>query len=354
MKLNAVTHDGYYSMYSYISVPSSKKPLSELDQQIFLSEHHPRGEGLRKLLEVGSVHSRAVAFRNSKKSADGQGSAKRIRAGDIYELVSSKRVGSVLELQALACEEAAKGNTRLAEFCTSMGPEKLGQFVASASSVLAAPASLALRQASRLDLLRRAASEKPCVCDGRWVPGAAWVLQNNREDITTFCRDVCTALELGAKRGTNIAIVGAPGCGKSMLLEPFVQIFKVMGTPESKSSFSLAGALAAQLLLWQDYKHNDSTILFEDVLSMLVGELIEVRIPHQMNVPFENASPLFYTSNSMLRVARPDPAEADRLNIAMAERFRVRQWYVPIPSAQRQAAFPKCARCCAHFYLTYR
>ena len=43
VKLNVVAHDGYYSMYSYITKPSTKKPLSELDQEIFLSAQHPRG-----------------------------------------------------------------------------------------------------------------------------------------------------------------------------------------------------------------------------------------------------------------------------------------------------------------------
>ena len=47
VKLNAVAHDGYYSMYSYITRPSSKKPLAELDHEVFLSEHHPRGRALQ-------------------------------------------------------------------------------------------------------------------------------------------------------------------------------------------------------------------------------------------------------------------------------------------------------------------
>ena len=32
VKLNAVAHDGYYSMYRYITQESRKKPQSELDQ----------------------------------------------------------------------------------------------------------------------------------------------------------------------------------------------------------------------------------------------------------------------------------------------------------------------------------
>ena len=41
-----------------------------------------------------------------------------------------------------------------------------------------------------------------------------------------------TALEVGAKRGKNIALIGEPGCGKSMMFEPFDEIFTVMGKRE--------------------------------------------------------------------------------------------------------------------------
>ena len=353
VKLNAVAHDGYFSMYSYVTRESAKKPLSELDQELFLSSLHPRGDDLRKLLELGAVHARAVGGR-SAKNAPGKDKGKRVRSGDIYELVSSKKVGSALELQALACAEAAKGDTRLAHFCTSMGAEKVGQLVRSAASVLEAPAALRACQASRMDLLRDAASQKPCICNGKWIRGALMVLENNRENVNAFCRDVCKALEVGALRGTNIAIVGEPGCGKSMLFEPFGDIFKVMGKPQKKSSFSLTNALDAHILLWQDYKHHEETVGFEDLLSLIVGEQVEVRVPHQANTPFRNKAPLFYTSNSMLRVTREDPQETAKLNAAMHERFCYREWRTPIPHWMRQSDFPRCARCCAQFYLTYR
>ena len=48
--LNAVAHDGYGTMYAYLTAPTSKKPLPELDPEPYLSRLHPRGDGLTELL----------------------------------------------------------------------------------------------------------------------------------------------------------------------------------------------------------------------------------------------------------------------------------------------------------------
>jgi len=138
-----------------------------------------------------------------------------------------------------------------------------------------------------------------------------------------------------------------------MLFEPFHGIFKVMGKPENKSSFPLSGVLDAQVLLWQDWKHNDATILFEDILSLIVGERMDIRCPFKKNESFRNTSPLFYTSNSPLYVVRQNPPEMVRLNAAMAERFCTRTWNIPFPIEDRISDFPRCSRCCANFFLSY-
>ena len=200
-------------------------------------------------------------------------------------------------------------------------------------------------------MLRRAGSVFPCVCNGRWIPGALRVLDLNCEAVDGFCYDVRKALEMGAKRGANFALIGQPGCGKSMMFEPFDDIYTVMGKPEDRSSFPLAGVLDAQVLLWQDWRHNDATVLFEDILSLIVGERMSIRCPFKKNISHRNSAPLFYTSNTQLRVVRQSPAEAMRLNQAMEERFRTRFWGEPLPMEERVTEFPRCGRCCANFYL---
>ena len=151
-----------------------------------------------------------------------------------------------------------------------------------------------------------------------------------------------------------MAIIGEPGCGKSMLFEPFDSIFAAMGKPESKSTFPLAGALDAQVLVWNEWKHSDTIVLFEDLLALIKGERMEIRVPCKKNVPFRNTAPLFFTSNTPLYVVRPDPSAMNRLNVAMSEAFCTRVWAIALPMAERIANFPRCSRCCANFYLLHR
>jgi hypothetical protein len=68
VKLHAACHEGYASMYTYITCPSAKKPLSELDPEVFLSQEHPRGQVLRRLLEAGATRAQAVSGRRRKAS----------------------------------------------------------------------------------------------------------------------------------------------------------------------------------------------------------------------------------------------------------------------------------------------
>ena len=89
--------------------------------------------------------------------------------------------------------------------------------------------------------------------------------------------DVCRALGLGARRGVHIAVLDFPGCRKSLLFEPFDQIFAVMGRPDSNSTFPMARVLNACLLLWEEYKNKDGIVLFEDFLALLVGERMKRR-----------------------------------------------------------------------------
>ena len=53
------------------------------------------------------------------------------------------------------------------------------------------------------------------------------MLRWQNEDLNQFGHDVFKALALGAKRGVNMAILGGPGMGKSMVFESLDTIFAV-------------------------------------------------------------------------------------------------------------------------------
>ena len=79
--------------------------------------------------------------------------------------------------------------------------------------------------------------------------------------------------------------------------------------------------VGAHALLWHEYKHKDRIVLFEGLVAILCGERIDIRVLHKGNVSHRNTAPMFYTSNSRLRVIRDCPEEMPRLNQAMDERF---------------------------------
>ena len=255
IKMHAACHDGYTSMYQYIRSPTAKKPLSELDAEIFLSLDHPRGDTLRRLLEAGarSTHNRQGAPR-SASGAEGVGRvSKRMRVADVYELVRAGGFRHALALQAHAEGLARQGSSTLAEFCTTHGTARLQEHLNAAWAVIDAPGAM-VAAPTLLAKLRECASSRGCVCGGTWKAGASFVLENNGEDVPRFGRDICRALALGAKRGVNIAVVGVPGSGKSTILQPLEAIFSTLPPPQEGSSFPLSALPDAAILLWQDFE----------------------------------------------------------------------------------------------------
>jgi hypothetical protein len=350
IKLHASTHDCYTSMFAYIKNATTKKPLSELDPEVYLSPEHPRGDVLRRLLEAGARSSKAYQGRQKRTSTgDASNAPKRVRGSDVYQIVRTTGIRYTLALQAHAEKLSQDGDQTLAEFCTSYGTIKLQDHLDAAWAVLGAPKRLEA-PASRIGKLRECAMNRSCACGGVWKQGAAFVLANNGECPKKFGRDVCRALAIGARRGVHIAIIGEPGSGKSMILQPLEMIFKTMPPPEDGSTFPLASLLEAEIVLWQDYEYNQKTLNFNDLLRMAVGEKIGVRIPGSINSNFNNSAPIFYSA--LQRITPPRWAEAyDKKVIAINDRFTVREWSNPLPHHRRQNDFPHCAPCFASFIL---
>ena len=347
VKLHAACHDGYTSMYRYVREQSPKKPISEIDAEAWMSPRHPRGDLLRRLLEAGAKTSAATRSRSATASS----APKRFRTTDFFALARETGFRTAAEVQERACLEGRRGDTRLAETCTSLGTRKIQEYLDSAWAVLDAPENRRLSAMTRMDKLRHAADNLPCLCGGVWAGGATYVLQNNGEDVKTFCADVLKALDLGARRGVNLALVGGPGMGKSMLFESMDLIFNVCGKPEFRSTFPLAGVLKADILVWQEFMFHEETLSWDDLLNLVVGERVNIRVPSATNVPYRNTAPMFYTADAPISAWAPCMQRLATMNSAMAERFKIRRWHRALPQNIRRPDFPKCGRCSAKFFL---
>ena len=255
------------------------------------------------------------------------------------------------QLRLRAHAQAQEGDARLAEFCTVHTEEELQNYLAGAWAVHDAPQTGAqgggLHRVAKL----RAAAAKDCTCGGVWEGHIKFIFANNSEDVKAFCADVLEALTLGACRGVNLAIVGPPGCGKSTVFEAMDLIYNVCGKPERDNSFPLAGVLDAEVLIWHEFSWEPKMCAYEDILNLMCGEKIGIRVPHKKPPQFKNQSPMFYTAWEPLTYRGPSAAKARVYNEAMDERFKMRRWVRPLPKEGRIKKFPHCAHCFASFIL---
>ena len=352
VKLHAACHDGYTTMYVYLRCPTPRKPLAELDPSPYFSPQHPQGGVLQRLLEVGAHADNGN--RAKKRRAEGHVAEgpSRFRTGDLYKFVGETGIKTAEQFQSFAQDAASKGDSRLAEFCVVVGTA-LQERLDAAWAVHDAPKRLqtiAHDLPARIDKLHRAA-QGACKCSGIWIPGAKKVLANNWENVEHFGHDVFQALALGAKRGVNLAIIGPPGLGKSMIFEPLDEIFEVGGRPQRDCSFPFASLMEADVLLWQEFKFSHKLCSWEDLLALLSGEKFGLRIPNAKPKQHRNLAPMFYTGRQPLRMRSDDVEEMLEYNQAMDERFKTRTWSQPLRKCERVPDFPRCGCCFAKFIL---
>ena len=148
-----------------------------------------------------------------------------------------------------------------------------------------------------------------------------------------------------------MAIVGGPGMGKSMLFEPLDCIYSVCAKPQRRSTFPLSALPRSDIIVWQEFTFYHDTLDFDDLLNLTCGEKLGIRNPCAPNIEWRNRAPMFYTAARPIFARFPSPEETALKNAAMAERFKIRNWYVPIPPASRRPDFPRCGRCFAEFIL---
>ena len=348
VKLHAACHNGYTMMYVYVRCPSPKKPVSELDADLWYSPDHPKGKVLSDLLDTGLQASRR--FHREPKRGKVEDEVARFRPSDVFSFVKETGVRTVDQLRERAHVQAQEGDKRLAEFCTVHKEEDLVNYLAGAWAVHDAPQrATAARPVDRITKLRHAAAGQ-CTCGGRWIDLITFVLQNNGEDVQAFCTDVFTALSVGARRGANMAIIGPPGCGKSTVFEALDLIYEVSGKPQRENTFPLASVMDSEVLLWQEFGWDSKMCSFEDLLSLMAGEKFGIRVPNKKPQQVRNTSPMFYTAWEPLTFSG-SPAKVVAYSQAMAERFKMRVWTRPLPAQGRLLEFPQCAHCFAAFIL---
>ena len=89
----------------------------------------------------------------------------------------------------------------------------------------------------------------------------------------------------------------------------------------------------------------------EDLLSVLVGERVEIRKEGGKNCSHKNTSPMFYTHTKVWSLQLDDPEDAVAQLTAMTERFKIFRFANPLPMGERLADSPSCGKCFAKLVL---
>ena len=229
IQLNAVAHETYTTMFSYLRCPTSKKPVHELDASPFFSRGHPQGEGLRELLRNGDRYKRVRLAK-----AIGAGTAPstvpvRSHFGIVFNWVTErnlrKRKGAK-QLEVDAVTELRAGRPQLLEFCKkhrSCLEDQLDYIW----SLEGAKAKIQRLDKTRAELLVEAASydllpeeipTKCSNCTGQCQECYQSVLRHHAVDSLHFRHELYETLNIGRRKGNAFMIVGGRDTGKTTVI----------------------------------------------------------------------------------------------------------------------------------------
>jgi len=356
-------HSSYLRMWDYLTRPTRRKPLSELDPKPYYSKDHPNRDSFKPEVAHKAWEGRrekAAERQEAKRAKEAAAEEQRGHTKEekpkrqrisLSSLVKAYEVKTKVDFEVMCGMLEADGDSRLADWYARHGSQ-VPSIIRNVWAIGAAPEKQKRQNLSRLEWLEKASTELVCTCEGKWAPGARRILENQGFDPKVFCAAVCKALDFGAVRGVHVACIGVGGAGKSTLLESLEVVFEALPKPQRGSTFPLAALPDAEIILWQDYEHHEGTVAFSDLLSWLVNESIGVREPGVINSKYKNLAPLFYSGRGRLVCGSPDPTVRDEYNDMMDDRFSTWLFQKPLPKEVRDLQFPKCGRCCAAFYLS--
>jgi hypothetical protein len=306
------------------------KPETSLDTDPWHSQGHPDPEGLKFVRNVGG---RPQASQDASQPAKRQ---RRDSHTEVYDVVVSKDLRTTQALLSHAKKMHSEGATGLLEFC--LQHRDLDGFVTRCWATFEVDRQADRSRMTRLQILSTFLSVA-CVCSGQWIHAATQILQRNCIDVPVFVGTIRRSLEVGARKFHNVYIHGPSNSGKSFLLGPLLHVFRVFHKPAAGGSFRLLPLLDSEIILWNDWRSDDSIISWEAML--LLGEGAAMMVPRPQNrsdgdAEYKSALPLFLTSKD--RLWHPDGRERQMMD----SRFVYFPLTEVIPNPTHVEACPHC------------
>ena len=325
------TPGDYATAFHYCFTPSAKKPQSSLDPSPWVSEKHPI---------PGAIHVSTRLDTTPNKRM-------KVTALDMYDVIVANNLHSINDLRAYAKEQRAS-SPGLMTFCLQQ--PNLVSFVRNVWDMETAADKANRAKMTRLDILRQA-TMGPCTCAGQWSPAAVDILVRNGVHPSTLAHAIHQSLQVGARKFTNLYLLGPKNCGKSFLLRPLEDVYQCMFKPGGGGQYRLTDLMNCEVVLWQDWRFDRHIISWETLLLLGEGATFLVPLPQNTGVSgdgmYRRACPLFITSKS--KMEHRDPTDT----IMMDQRFNFIELTKSIPMESCRD-IPSCSRCFANFVFRYQ
>ena len=258
IKLHAVAHEAYVTMFKYLRQASWKKPIHELDPTPYFSPGHPQGEALKDLLAVGAKY---LEVRAQKLPAPPVEPLARSQFGVVFNWVVDhglRGAVGVAQLKDDALTELKAGRPKLIDFVKKHRACLQDQLDFCWELVGAREQVVRLRK-SRQQLLLEAATDTAKVCangHSRCAEAYESILAHHGVPSLEFRQSLFETLQSGRLKGSALMIVGGKDTGKTTITEPASHVFKAMPTPQADSFCPLQDIRGHELFLWHDFRYS--------------------------------------------------------------------------------------------------
>ena len=249
----------YWAAFSYLFVPSAKKPKADLDADYLLSPGHEDPP---------------------QQLANRRAGMRRITPLEIYTAIVEHGLNSLVKLYAHAARQHHSGDSCWLHHCMKQPEKKLKEEISKALAMAGAVARLATDKQNHIETLR-AALTAPCTCDGHAIPGWEHILAINGFNVAHYRLSILELFKAGGGKCLNHMYIGEPSSGKTGLTRPLIALFGAYAflKPQVGTSFALQGLIGSKAVIWNDFRWPHQPLAWADLLNMLDNEPFNVGVP---------------------------------------------------------------------------
>jgi len=160
--------------------------------------------------------------------------------------------------------------------------------------------------------------------DGLWYRLAIELLTNNSIEPHLYAAAMRDLLSKGRGKFRNLLLFGPTNCGKTFLLQPLCNLYKVFQNP-ARDKFGWVGADEAEVIV-NDLRRSADLIQWDDFLHLLEGKTVNVSAPKNhfsKDVSIAKDTPIFATGKSAVKHIGKYNLSDDRETEIIAVRWKV-------------------------------